>query len=356
MAINVTPVAGPKPVDGALNGASATGVAARARAIAKLTQGAQAPAQAATEAPKADLAQAVQAAQAPAAEAPAAAPEAQVAAESGQNTITESAPVAPAAPAKAEEPLSPQYAQLARIEKSIRADRVKMKAEQEAFKAEREAFKAEREAAAAGTYSKDQLAKNPLAVLEEAGLSHDQIAQMLLNANEPSSQQTAMITKLEAKIAQLEESIGKTQKTFDDAQTQGYQQAVNQIRADAVSLVKTDPNFETIAATGSVEDVVSLIEDTFKDGLGDEYPKGTLLSVEQAAQMVEAELVAEYEKLSKLKKFQKSMPASLQPAEKQPENSGTKPVQIKTLTNAGSSSRQLSAKERALLAFKGELK
>lgn len=291
-------------------------------------------------------------------------------AESSQNpTIeTSAAPVVEAAaPAKpAEEPLSSQYAQLARKEKALRAQAMQAKAQNDALAAREAAIKAKEAELSGDAYiPKSRLSTDTMKALEEAGVSYEQITQMMLNAPSPEAQQQAsVISKLEAKIAALEEGQKKVTTTFEESQKSAYTQAVNQLKADAKRAVFTNPEFETIKETNSVNDVVDLIVKTFESGLDDKRPKGTLLSVEEAAQMVEEHLAEEAFKLVNLSKVKKRLAsqavatattttsgkqAASPPGEKQPTTT------MKTLTNRDGSARTLSSRERAILAFKGEL-
>ena len=259
----------------------------------------------------------------------------------------------PEAP-KEDTALSKQFAQLARQERALRA---KAQAQEQAWKAKEQAIQArEAELSAKDNkyqdyISRDQLKNDPLAVLTQAGISYDDVVQQVLNQAPKDPRVEATISRLEAKIQALEAQNEQATKTYQENQTQQYQAAVKQIKVDATNLVKSDPNFEIIRTTGSVNDVVELITQTYeKDGI--------LLSVEEAAQEVENYLMEEATKLTKIEKIKKKLGqvAPVQsPSTKQPQSSKSQP-QLKTLTNATSGSRQLSARERALLAFKGELK
>lgn len=257
-------------------------------------------------------------------------------------------------PAKVDPTLSRQFAQLARQEKALRA-----KAHQQAqeFKQREEAIKA-REAALtqpktdmSSYISKDRLKNDPLAVFAEAGLSYDDITQQILTQQPRDPRTEAHIARLEAKLAALEEANTTSQKTYQEQQQSQYQAAVKQIQTDARKLVHTDPNFETIKATGSVKDVVELITQTYeKDGI--------LLTVEEAATQVEDYLVEEAMKITQIDKIKKRMAAAnaSKPKSEVKTQAPQQTQPMKTLTNATASQRQLSAKERAVLAFKGELK
>lgn len=261
---------------------------------------------------------------------------------------------------KVEDPaLSRQFAQLARQEKALR---LKAQQQEQAWKAKEQALAAREAEMQAqldqyktGYVSREQLKADPFSVLNDNGLTYEQLTEQLLNPVQRDPRMEATISKLEAKIKELEAKTEDTGKQYKQQQADAYQAAVRQIEADVKSLVQSDPEFETIKATNSMKDVVELITQTYdKDGV--------LLTVEEAAKEVESYLMEEALKLAQISKIKSRMaqnsasssqaaaskPASVnQPKQQQP---------MKTLTNAASGSRQLSARERALLAFKGELK
>lgn len=261
----------------------------------------------------------------------------------------------PAAATPAEEPLSNQYAILARKEKQLRA---KAQAQDQAIKA-REAQIAAKEAELqakateyeTGYVSRARLKSEALAVLAEEGVPYDELTNQILNTPKTDPVIMAQIQRLEAKLEQAQKAQEEANKANQAAQTQQYQEALKQIERDTTRLVDSDPNFEAIKATGRVKDVVSLIEKTFQ-------ADKILLTVEEAAQLVEDELVERYEKIAKLGKIQKRLhPAPAQAAAPAKQSQETqKNTTVKTLTNSVGTSRQLSARERAVLAFKGELK
>ncbi len=271
------------------------------------------------------------------------------------------APEVPAAPpVKEETPLSSQYAQLARKEKAMRMQAQQVKA-QEAAIAAREAKLAAREAAMDGDYiPKERLSKEYIKVLQEQGISYDQITQDMLNQ---PTQESQVISRLEAKIAALEAGQEEAKKSSVTQQENAYKQAVANIKNEAKQLVYSSDEYETVKATNSVDDVVELITETFKSGMGDEYPPGTLLTVEQAAKLVEEHLEEEAYKLAQLNKIQKRLAArtvatgAAQPSPAKPGDKDSKQQPaMKTLTNAVGATRKLSPRDRAILAMKGELK
>lgn len=281
-------------------------------------------------------------------------------------TTEEQAPVEEtkvAAPAEQDPELRKQFLQLARHEKQLRAKaqqaQQQLQERENAIAAREAAIEAQSQKYQTGYVSQERIKQDLLSVAAEAGLSYDEVAQQLLNQPSRDPRTEAMIAKLEAKIQSLEAANEGAKKSQSESQAQAYQAAVKQIQMDVNQLVKSDPNFETIAKTGSSKEVTKLIERTFQE-------EGILLSVEEAAQEVEDFLVEKYTKISNIDKIKQRMSqanakqttqASSQTQAGSPKAQQTQqPPQMKTLTNAASSTRQLSARERALLAFKGELK
>lgn len=255
-------------------------------------------------------------------------------------------------------PESRRWAQLARQEKMLRAKAQKHEQELKA----REAAIAAREAALTSQPQTDMsryldrntLKQDPLAALAEAGVSYEELTQQIISQQpiDPRLQNT--IKRLESKIAQMEQENQDSKKSYADNQTQAYEAAVKQIGMDVKQLVKNDPTYEAIRVTGSTKDVVELITETYKKD-------GILLTVEDAAQQVEDYLVEEGAKIARIEKIKKKIQASApqvssKAAQTLAEQAVKKTQPMKTLTNNTSSTRQLSAKERAILAFKGELK
>lgn len=254
-----------------------------------------------------------------------------------------------------EEPLSSQYAILARKEKAIRQREQQLKAREAAIKAQEETSKVSAPIAAPSIdeskyISREKLTSDPFGVLTELGMTYDQLTEAALNG--PKPKEVELMNEIKAMREELKILKGETEstkKTFSEQQDSAYKQAVAQIRNEVRVLVDKDPNFETIKETGSSGDVVELIEQTFKED-------GILLTVEEAAQQVEDYLLEEAMKLAKIKKIQQRlMPKAEAPkAEVKTENKQSQP--LKTLTNAVGTSRQLSARERAILAMEGKLK
>lgn len=217
-------------------------------------------------------------------------------------------------PVASEERLSPQFAALARKEKALRAEANKLKSERESWLQEQGKFKG------SDYVPKERLQREAIQVLNEMGMSHDQIAQMLL------SQPTAQDPRIPGLLAKIEELEGKTNKidsTLNDSQAKAVEQAVNQIRNEAKILIDSDAAYETIKASDGLESVVEHIKRTYEED-------GVFLSVEDAAKEVEEALVEQAIRLAGLSKVKQK----LQPPVEDPKLQQTRQSQpIKTLTH-----------------------
>lgn len=251
--------------------------------------------------------------------------------------------------------ISSEYAVLARKEKALRAkvqaQEAASKAREDALRAREEAIKAKEQEYQTNYIPKDRLAKDTLAVLNESGLDYDKITQLALNS--PKPEELALMNQvraLEEKIAKLEGSYEKTQKTFEERDIQAYENVKAQMHSDAARLVKNNPEFETIDKTDSIADIVDLIEKTYNTDK-------VLLTVEEAAKEIEDHLIEEALKVYEINKIKSRLsPKKTEEAPKQSVQSQVQPQGIKTLTNQVASTRHLSTRERAILAAKGELK
>ncbi len=281
----------------------------------------------------------------------------------GQPTTDEgqaasAAPEAPKAESK-EDPLSTQYAVLARKEKALRAkvqtQDAAIKAKEAEIAAREAAIKAKEAEYEQGYISKDKLKSDAWSTLQDLGVSYDDVTQQALaSPQDPAARAyiARLEAKYEAKFKALEEKHSAFETSSQEAQKQQYQQALNQIRSDAKQLVTREADaYEMIANTDSIDDVVDLIERTFKE-------EGRVMTVDEAATEVENYLAEQAYKLAQTKKIQSRFkPAASKTDAAAPKSEPTSAKQPqKTLTNTMGAQRPLTAKERAILAFKGEKK
>lgn len=296
---------------------------------------------------------------------------------SAQNVTSEDTQTPPTPettpPPTPEDPLSKQYAQLARREKQLRLQKQQqdqaLRAKEQELRAKEEALAAKEQEYKNGYIPKSRLKNETLDVFAEEGLTYEDITAKQLEQAGINPQVKAHIARLEAQIQRLTETTEKSQKAQESQQAESYKAALNQIRADANKLVSTSgEQYEAIRSTSSQRDVVSLVESVFKDGLLKpnarhdkdwQYEPGTVISVEEAADMVEEHLMEEIDRLNKISKVQKkykqaSTPANTTSAQKTQTN--TQQPQIKTLTNNIGSTKKMTNRDRAIAAAEGRLK
>jgi len=242
---------------------------------------------------------------------------------------------------KQPDPSSERFAQLARKEKSLRAQARQLQEQQKSIQEQLSKSQSEWQ---------NRIKSDPLTVLAEAGLNHDDIANIILNSKPEDIELKRIKSELQSLKSNQQEQFTKIQ----ESQKAAYEQAVKQVSREVQNLVNGNEAYETIRATKSYDAVVELIKQTYNED-------GVLLSAEEASDMVEEYLTDEAMSLAKLKKIQSKL-APQEPQEPvQKTQSNQKPqITTKTLTNSvTTSSKPLSAKdrrERAIAAFKGQLK
>lgn len=339
--MKISPIAGPLPIQPSIDKPAATAV--REKVIAMMTGQAPAGQETAVQNPSQVSPEEMTAVKAPSER------------QSDPTLETESQEVTPEKP-KVDPDAQRRYVQLARQEQALRA---KAHKQEQAIRAREEALAAREANLTAPSqpqgYSKDQIKANALDILAEAGVSYEELTQQILTQQPRDPRLNAEMQALRDEIKALRGENEKTVKGIEEQNRETRTAALRQIKFDAIKLVQADPEFETIRATNSINDVVELIE---KSAMED----GIILSVEEACAEVEQYLLDQLMPLTKIEKIQKRLQAGQPKAQvEQPKTQaagtpGQQQQPMKTLTNANSSSRQLSARERALLAFKGELK
>jgi hypothetical protein len=264
-------------------------------------------------------------------------------------TPAKDAPAVETAASKDGDFLSPKFAALSRKEKALRAEQRKFEEERKAWQAQKQTQDAELESAKSW---KTRLAQDPYGVMLESGLTADQVAALMMNQPDPKDQQLTLVQKEMAAIKKAQEDLIKQQQ---EAQTQAYQDALKQISADVKSLVDSNDEYETIRAWGRHQDVVDLIEATYK-------ADGRLMTNEEAAKEVEDYLVEEALKFTQLKKIQaKLAPAAPTEAAALKTETPAQKTTANTLTNRmgqATAAKPMTARERrerAILAFQGKL-
>lgn len=226
---------------------------------------------------------------------------------------------------EATQPLSPQYAELARKRRSLQVKERELAEKEKALldKSQGSDF-----------IELAKLKAQPLSVLLEAGVTYEQLTEAIL-----ANQGNAEVNALKAELTALKEGVDKK---FIDQEQAAEQQVLREMKKEATLLVSQGDQFELVRETKSIPDVIRLIEQAYKE-------TGEVLDVSEACKLVEDELLKEAQKLAGLKKLQAqtSQPV-MHPQQRQ--------VGVRTLTNKDTVSVPASAKQRALAAFYGTLK
>lgn len=278
------------------------------------------------------------------------------------NEDTQKADETPKAPEKDPEVVK-QFAEIARQERILRA---KAQKQQQELADQRAALDAEKAALATkakeyeeGYIPKSRLKLDTAGVLEsELGNDwYDQVTQRVMAPNTRNPVVDAELQALRDEVKALRSGLDETKQSNAKSQADAYQQAINQLKNDASKLVKGNPDFEAIDKTEAIQDVVDLIEQVYKKD-------GIVMSVQEAAQEVENYLVEEsFSTVTRIDKIKKRLAEEAARSAPKPtvtqEATNAKPEETqaaKTLTNNMSTTRKLSARERAIAAMEGRLK
>jgi hypothetical protein len=222
-------------------------------------------------------------------------------------------------------PLSPQFAALARQKRTLQQERA-------AFEKEKADFKAQQQPQGIDL---SKLKSDPLGVLQQAGVTYDELTQAIMNGDPAPN---AEVIALQKRIEELEKGVDNKLSERDD---QAKQQVLREIKRDAERMAFSSEEFKAIRATKSFDDVVELIDRTWTKS-------GELLDVPEAMKLVEKQLREEISPIAKELGFQSAdAPAQQQ----QPQQR-----QMKTLTNRDGSVALLTPKQRAIMAFEGKLR
>lgn len=265
--------------------------------------------------------------------------------------VQETAPE-PAAP-KAKDPKQMQdeerFAAIVRREKAMRAKVREHETELAQYKSQvaelAEIKRQAEELKQQETLRAERMKLDPIGYMTEQGFSSDQITEALLNQPGPESR---LVKSLEAKILKLEQDRVADIKRQEELEAKNYKTAISTVQRNVEKLVTNNPEFEMINANDASKSVTTYIEKVWKE-------EGIALEAEEAAKEIEDYLLDQTVAAAKLKKVQQKIGLQPKPATpKQVVPPAAKPV---TLTNkVASNTRPLSARERAILAFKRELK
>ncbi len=229
--------------------------------------------------------------------------------------------------------LSSQATAIARMEQKVRK-------QEQALKADKAKLDAERAEVAQLKELKTKLAAKDYSALEAEGVTYEEYTNYKLNQGADETPEIQAIRKLEAEIKSLKTSQ-------EDATTKQYDATIGQYRNDIKALVSKDPTYSSVKELKAEEHVLQHILDTFEQD-------GEVLSVEQAAQEVEDQLIEDAERMAGLSKL-KAKQASSEPVKKElpPPKQGIKTITQNlpaTQPKTFGQFQHLSPKERLLQA------
>lgn len=233
-------------------------------------------------------------------------------------------------------PLSPQFAALAKHKRALQVKERELAQREEALKA---SAPAGQDAVIA------RLKANPLSVLQEAGVTYDELTEAILN-NQSGQSIDPQALRNQIK-EELKKELGEEFQTRDQ---QAEQQVLSEIRRDALALTAQGEQYEAIREAKAQQTVVDLIHRTWKS-------TGEVMDVTEAAELVENQLVEEALPFAKIKKIQSRLNPTPIEAPAQipvPQRANTKVM--RTLTNRDTASPIMDKRARAIAAMEGRLK
>jgi hypothetical protein len=225
-------------------------------------------------------------------------------------------------------PLSPQFAALAKQRRALQLKEREIAAREQAL--------SEKPATEGGAISVEDLQSNPLGILQQAGVTYEQLTEAILNGdlNNPAN---ARIRELEAKLTSLEQGI-ESKLTERDAQAE-RQVLAEMSREISRKIYESGDAFDLVREQNRHNDVLELIHRTFKE-------TGEVLDVEEALQEVENYLQDETLRYANLPKIRNKLTPA-QEAQLQTQ----RPQGMRTLTNRDDARPKVSRRDRALAAF-----
>lgn len=251
--------------------------------------------------------------------------------DSGEATASEASKASPEA--------DPRLAELARKEMLLREEARKV----EAQKAELETLR--KQAAEPKGMTAEEWKAKFLEDPSSVGMTYDEMANRYLNQ---PTEEVQKLSALEAKIAQLESQLGQGNKAYEEAQAQAYANAMKQLRAQTNQIVESAPqDFELISSQGAHDQVVKLIEDTYR-------AEGRLMSVKQAAEEVEKQLLDRALSFAALNKVKQKLVGD---GKTSPSPAEDKAVPQKTLSQTITTGAKLTSaqiRERAIARARGQ--
>jgi len=236
---------------------------------------------------------------------------------------------------EATKPLDPEKAALIKAKRAIQVKEMELAKREEALKSQ-----------VPPQGDTDFIAKlkaNPLSVLQEAGVTYDQLTEAILN------NQSGITPELQALKTEMKALKDELETKFTTRDELAEQQVLSDIKKEAIAITAEGEQFEAIREAKAQKEVVKLIHRTWKK-------TGEVLDVAEAAELVENQLIEEALPFTKLKKVQSRLTPTPATAAQTPAQPKANTKVMRTLTNRDSASTVMSKRDRAIAAMNGTLK
>jgi hypothetical protein len=171
-----------------------------------------------------------------------------------------------------EGPASRGWAAVKEQEKRLRSERDELRKMQQEFKLMQQEM--EKAKGNQGDYLK-RIKDNPFEVLQEAGLSFEDLANRVLQDGQPGLKEVER--KALSEVEELKKQIGELKQTMT---TKEAQQFDNQYKDQTAHLLKTDPKYKLLNSYGKAQ------EDIFELACLHATQTGEFLTTEKAADMI----------------------------------------------------------------------
>ncbi len=237
-------------------------------------------------------------------------------------------------------PLSPQFAALAKAKRAAQVKEAELLAREERLKAAEtgERFTPEQ--------LKERIKGNALEFILEHGGSYDQLTNEVLKSMEGGGPALTKVEQdLRTELKTLRDELSEYKKTQTDSKTSETDRSIARMQTQADQIIATDDAYQLIRETNSNSEVSDLIKRVLKED-------GEVLSVKDALDLIENDLLEESLKFARIKKVQSQL--TQQQTQASPGQDGGRSPQLRTLSNRDTASPIIDRKARAIAAFHGK--
>lgn len=195
--------------------------------------------------------------------------------------------------------------------------------------------------------SKADFESDPLGTMLKNGVTYQRLTQQVLDSMEGGGPALTRVEKdLRDQIKRLETSLEEQTNSQKTAAEQAQEKTLQRMQREANQLIAQDDNYTTIRDSGNQAKVSTLIKRLI-DTTGEE------ISVKEACDLIETDLVEQGTKFANFKKVQAKLQSSQQ-TQAQPTHGQPAAPQMRTLTNQDTVVPAMSRRDRAMAAALGK--